>query len=191
MNKGFTLMEVLAVVMVLALVGAMAVPSFRASNAEQRFRRAKISLMKLGQAIRTMENDGNCVNTDPSDEKNYSFVGTESDDFLPTNANLTYDDCGTTGVPRRSIPSATGACNALTIKWIFFCGDFRAKDFIGLPYKFTYVREGSDLTTGQVFMEGVGGAGKYIGKKCRVDINDLSKIKQPESNDECDGTQPD
>ena len=170
MNKGFTLMEVLAVVMVLALLGAMAVPSFRSVNSEQKFRRAKISMVKLAQAIKSVH-----TRTGQSVTENSFFVGTDTDSYLLTeHETIRGVECRNTGIPARSV--AAGAAT-LALTELFKCGDLRPKDFVGLPYKFTY-----DGT--QVIMKGQPGAGKKYykesetnpGIECAVSMDDLSTI---------------
>ena len=173
MNKGFTLMEVLAVVMVLAILGLMAVPSFRSVNSEQKFRRAKISMVKLAQAIKSVQTrTGQSVSSAEADN---SFVGTDNSYLLTEHEIVKGVDCPSTGIPARSI---AGGAATLVLQDLFKCGDLRPKDFVGLPYEFAYT--GTSVT-----MEGKPGAGKkyyneenseHPGVVCGVSMDDLSTI---------------
>ncbi len=53
MKKGFTLMEVMAVVLVIAVVASFALPAIREARKMVRYQRAKAGASKMAQAMRT------------------------------------------------------------------------------------------------------------------------------------------
>ena len=57
MKKGFTLMEVLAVLLVIAVVVSFAVPVLRAIISEVNYQRAKTAGVKMAEAIRIFYKD--------------------------------------------------------------------------------------------------------------------------------------
>ena len=65
---------------------------------------------------------------------------------------------------------------------MFFCGDLRPEDFIGLPYMFMYKKSedaapDDDYESSRVIMTGVDGAGsKYQEKQCWVTIGNPGEI---------------
>lgn len=148
MNKGFTLMEVLAVMLILAVIAAFAVPSIRSIRADIRHRRAKTALVLFQEAL------------DQIARRSGKEI-LENDSFTP-NANIletrTCDMLSNTGIPVKR----GGVGFVLTTRSIynlFGCGYLNPKDFQGLPYTF------KNATTG-VKMKGETGAGKKYEGKC-------------------------
>lgn len=120
MKKGFTLMEILAVLLVIAVVVSMAVPVFRAIRFEVKNSQAKAAASKLAQQMRTYYqiSRGRVVG---------GFF-----DASDSTVIFTPDDCvepNVTGVPSKK----SGEVN---VKQLFACGYLTGKDFSGLPYTF-------------------------------------------------------
>ncbi len=127
-KKGFTLMEILAVLLVIAVVVSMAVPVLRSVRYEVKNSQAKTAAHKLAQAVRAYYQVSR-----GGVPKGQSFTPTESAD--KTNVVLaTASACASpseTGIP---LQKTTGT---VEIKQLFACGYLSFKDFISLPYTFT------------------------------------------------------
>lgn len=124
MKKGFTLMELLAVLLVIAVVVSMAAPVFRAVRYEIKNSQAKNAAKKMAEAMHSYYQAS----------RGYKVTGC----FTPTaSAGLTViktaaSACtspGATGIPA----SAGGSVN---VSQLFACGYLSYKDFMSLPYEF-------------------------------------------------------
>lgn len=127
MKKGFTLMEVLAVVLILAVIAAFAVPAVRSARTDMKNRQANAAFVQFSQAIAQLN-----ANTG-------SFIAPESS-FNPATpagkAVLYNNNCqeGTaTGVP---VTRRDANNDPLAISNLFACGYLNPKDFKGLNYEF-------------------------------------------------------
>lgn len=120
-------MEILAVILVIAVVVSLAVPIFRAVRFDLRNAQAKGSLKKLDQAIRTFYQDSRGSNITPTCFSGVAGVANCS------NAPLSSSACTNRGAT--GIPSQTVAPRSL-VDELFGCGYLNPKDFAGLPYKF-------------------------------------------------------
>jgi len=125
-QKGFTLMEILFVVLIIAIVIGFAAPVWRAVRADIKNRQAKTALKKLAEARRNyyQSSKGNDFSTG-------LFVapinsGTSLDGW----AGQTCSGISTSGIPGGSMP-------ALSVAKAFACGLLDWRDFKGLPYEFT------------------------------------------------------
>ena len=121
MKKGFTLMEILAVLLVIAVVVSMAVPVFRAIRFEVKNSQAKAAASKLAQQMRTYY------------QISRGRVVGGSVDASDSNVIFTTAACvepNVTGVPSQQ----SGA--KVDVKQLFACGYLSGKDFAGLPYTF-------------------------------------------------------
>ena len=120
MNKrGFTLMEVLAVLLVLAVIASLAVPGIRAANYEVKNSRAKTAAKRLLEGMRNYKQAtrGGTV-TFPAAGFNGTF---SSACTVPVN----------TGIPGQA------AQVSIDVDQLAVCGGFVSpKDFRGLPYLF-------------------------------------------------------
>lgn len=121
MKKGFTLMEVLAVILLLAVVVSLTSPVFRAVRHEIRHAQAKVAAKKLAEALKTYYQ--------------VSRGGTMSACFQATNTSITQptqtcSNPSATGIPRSSQAATTA------VEQLFACGYLSSKDFRGLPYTF-------------------------------------------------------
>ena len=115
-KKGFTLMEILAVLLIIAVVLSFAIPAFRSVRFEQRNSSAKAGVKKLSEAVRSFYQNSKGVKITGS----FSGTGLTS---VPSCQNL-----GASGVP--------GTGKTADITQLFACGYLNANDFAGLPYTF-------------------------------------------------------
>ena len=91
MKKGFTLMEILAVLLILAVVASFAVPVIRSVRADIRYQSAKSSALKMAEAIRSYY-----TNT-----KGYKITGSVGgrDVFLNSVSSSSCTNPSATGIP--------------------------------------------------------------------------------------------
>ncbi len=135
-SKGFTLMEVLAVLLILAVVVTFALPGIRLVRDEVRYGQAKNAAIKMADAMRVFYQDS----------KGYRPVGVlkgklEADDndsvenpvSVVTAAQGSCDHAGYNGVP--SSGTSGGTLHA-ALAQLFACDYLSTKDFVGLPYQF-------------------------------------------------------
>lgn len=134
MKKGFTLMEILAVLLVIALVLSLAMPVLRTVRFEMRNSQAKAATRKLAEAVKTYYNvsRGSLVTGcfTPSTAAGKTIIQT-----APSACN----SLASTGIPN------TGTAAATPIAQLFACGYLEYKDFVGLPYRFCPYAEASGL----------------------------------------------
>lgn len=126
MKKGFTLMEILAVLLVIAVVVSMAAPVFRAVRYEIKNSQAKNAAKKMAEAMQSYYQSS----------RGYNVTGC----FTPTSA------AGLTAIKTASSactsPGATGipahrrGFGTSDVKQLFACGYLSFKDFMSLPYEF-------------------------------------------------------
>ncbi|MBP5616744.1 MAG: prepilin-type N-terminal cleavage/methylation domain-containing protein [Elusimicrobiaceae bacterium] len=170
MKKGFTLMEILAVLLVIAVVASFAVPIIRSVRSEMRYQRAKTAALKIAEAMRSYY-----YNT-----KGYTITGSfgggsdeKGGDVAQTYALAACVDEASSGVPA----SERGETIAQTsISVLFNCHYLDPKDFRDLPYTFTACNDSLDncisanVCPGKGFVYAVGNAaaGQYLGKRILV-----------------------
>ena len=153
MKQGFTLMEVLAVLLVIAVVASLTAPVFRAARYEIKHSQAKLALKKLHEAKQRYYQMSRGVAIEAC------FSGADTD--VISAAPSTCSDPGATGIPAKYYSRrARNSANDL-----FACGLLEAKDFAGLPYRFCTYKPG-ELNTpyydGGTYAYGLEGAGaKY------------------------------
>lgn len=123
MKKGFTLMELLAVLLVIAVVVSMAVPAFRAVRYEIKNSQAKTAAKKMAEAIRTYYQDS----------RGYTITGcfTPSQDEV---ARTKPESCDSPGA--KGIPAYKNGRGSNDVDQLFACGYLSYKDFLKLPYEF-------------------------------------------------------
>lgn len=147
MKKGFTLMEILAVLLIIAVIGGFALPVLKSVRAEIRHHQAKVAALKMAEAMRSFyQNTRGYQITGSIDGASASKVG--------SNCTLSSELMG--------IP-ATESAGAKTknIQVLFECSYLSAKDFINVPYTFTAASRPFDT---DVLLHVVGkgkAAGKY------------------------------
>ncbi len=169
MKKGFTLMEILAVLLVIAVVASFAVPVIRSIRSEMRYQRAKAAALKIAEAMRSYY-----YNT-----KGYGITGTfggsdKGGDVAQTYALATCNDDALSGVPASERGVTGGGSNNISV--LFNCHYLNPKDFRDLPYTFTTCDNSLDncITAnacpgkGFVYATGNTDAGQYMGKKILV-----------------------
>lgn len=125
MKKGFTLMELLAVLLVIAVVVSMAAPVFRAVRYEIKNSQAKNAAKKMAEAMHSYYQAS----------RGYKVTGS----FTPTTvaglnliktAPSTCNSPGATGIP------ASTSGGSVDVSQLFACGYLSYKDFMSLPYEF-------------------------------------------------------
>lgn len=155
MKKGFTLMEVLAVVVLLAMVVSFAAPAYRAVRFDMKHSQAKLAAKKLAEAVRSyyQVSRGGTIQA--------CFRGTDVDGL----AGGTCVNPAATGIPQTTAPSALN-----TAEQLFACGFLTVKDFKGSPYRFCTYRPEDDIATDPVGFVSplyavVYGTGNAVGSK--------------------------
>lgn len=129
MKKGFTLMEILAVLLVLALILSLAAPILRSVRFEAKNSKARVALLKLAEATKTYYNvsrggkfsAGDCFN--PSTAAGEAVIKTA----------VSSCDTGGTSPAATGIPGSTFTQQT---SQLFACGYLSYKDFAKLPYLF-------------------------------------------------------
>ena len=130
MKKGFTLMEVLFVLLVIALVLSFALPAFRSVRYDVQNARAKNALRKLVEARRSFYqyNKGTdivaCWND--SNAGACSFVGNDAQELASAACN---DSSARSGIP-------SSAATPVAVGQLFACQFLDWKDFKGIYYTF-------------------------------------------------------
>jgi len=124
MKKGFTLMEILAVLLVIAVLASFAVPMVRSVMAEVRYRRARVAGARMAEAIRAFF----------TDSKGFHITG--SINGLAAAEIISSDsDCenpALDGLP----PYDTATSGDIGVEQLFHCNYLTGKDFAGLNYNF-------------------------------------------------------
>lgn len=118
MKKGFTLMEILFVLLVIALVVSFAVPAIRSVRYDVYNSRAKAALKKLAEARRSYYQQ-----TKGSDISG-GFGGSVAESY----ASETCQDVAASGIP--------GSRTNSDVSQLFACGFLDWRDFVDLPYNF-------------------------------------------------------
>lgn len=168
-------MEMLAVILVIAVVVSMAAPVFRSVRYEMKNSQAKAAAKKMAEAIKSyyQANRGQKINA-----ANACF--TPSTLTILTTCS---SSAGATGIPGQSVLP-------VNVEELFSCGYLSWKDFESLPYKFcanytTSAPEGfAKLPTGAakgkvwVFAGGLDGAGpKYQQSKGYIFVDNTLTVK--------------
>lgn len=119
MKKGFTLMEILFVLLVIALVVSFAVPAIRSVRYDVYNSRAKAALKKLAEARRSYYQQ-----TKGSDITTSSFSAASAGTY----AGKSCQAVAASGIP--------GSRTTSSVDQLFACGFLDWRDFDGLPYTF-------------------------------------------------------
>lgn len=130
MKKGFTLMEILFVLLVIALVVSFAVPAIRSVRYDVYNSRAKAALRKLAEARRSYYQ--------------YTKGSDVSGSFSASSENNIFSGVACSNVAASGIP---GARSNSDVGQLFACGFLDWKDFAGLPYNFVFC--GTTVSIGQ------------------------------------------
>lgn len=135
MKKGFTLMEMLAVVLVIAVVVSMAAPVFRSVRYEMKNSQAKNAAKKLAEAMHSY------YQTSRGAKLTGCFTPTkDAGKAVLAAAPSTCVSPGATGIP-------STAPSQQAVSQLFACGFLSPKDFRNLPYNFC-VNYSSSVPTG-------------------------------------------
>ena len=126
-NKGFTLMEILAVLLVIAVIASFAVPLIKSVRREMQYQKAKAAGVQLAEAVRSFYADSKGC---------FVFHDAESDQSVFYGADAAGGSCPNnnpvkTGVPNYCPEGAAGGPQA-----VFACGYLSPKIFVDLPYNF-------------------------------------------------------
>ena len=124
MKKGFTLMEILAVLLVIAVLASFAVPLVRSVMADVRYRRARVAGSKMAEAIRIFF----------TDSKGFRISGSING-IAASELISAEDDChnpALDGLP----PYDTSNSGDIDVSQLFHCNYLTGKDFAGLNYIF-------------------------------------------------------
>lgn len=128
MKKGFTLMELLAVLLVIAVVVSMAAPVFRAVRYEIKNSQAKNAAKKMAEAMHSYY------------QASRGHKVKENDCFTPTTAaglnviKTAASACTSPGA--EGVPAYKKTTGTVEVKQLFACGYLSYKDFMSLPYEF-------------------------------------------------------
>ncbi|MBO7191037.1 MAG: prepilin-type N-terminal cleavage/methylation domain-containing protein [Elusimicrobiaceae bacterium] len=135
MQKGFTLMEMLAVGLMLAVIMSLATPVVRSFRYEIKNAQARTAAGKLAQGFRNYLKDMKCTEV-----PDYGCFSPE-DDVIQTDAS----QC--TSQKNTGVPTSPSLCAALPTdrvarqKTLFACGYVAYKDFAKSPYEFCLGRK--------------------------------------------------
>lgn len=146
-KRGFTLMEILAVLLVIAVVSSFAVPIFRSVRYDIKNAQAKGSLKKLDAAIRSFYSNSRGTNFTPGCFSGLSGVAGCSSATMDSTVCV---NRGATGIPNQ-----TGVNEYADIGELFGCGFLIKKDFVDLPYKFYVCLPGSASNPSDCALPGV------------------------------------
>ncbi len=119
-DRGFTLMEVLAVLLLLAVIASMAVPGIRTARFEMKNSQAKAAAKKLLEGI-----------------NNYRRVSRGGTVTFPAAGFTGAFDTTCTAAVNTGIPGQAASAS-MSVAQLVPCGFLSPKDFEGLPYKFYY-----------------------------------------------------
>ncbi len=134
-KQGFTLMEILAVILVIAVIASFAVPMIKSVRREMRYQKAKAAGVQLAEAVRSFyTNTKGCL---PISKDGSGFFG-------PDAASGTCPADAKTGIPcvEKQVDDTA----------VFGCGYLSPKMFVDLPYNF--VVEDPRTSEGNVFVTG-------------------------------------
>lgn len=125
-TKGFTLMEILAVLLVIAVIASFAVPLIQSVRRDVRLQKAKAAGIELAEAVRSFYTDtkGCLATTDDN-----SFQGAQT-------APAEVGACPATHPIKTGIPPGNGICSETNARIVFACDYISSKMFVDLPYEF-------------------------------------------------------
>ena len=135
-KKGFTLMEALAVVLIVALLVSLAMPIYRSIRYEVRHSQAEQAAVKMAEALRSFY----------VASKGIAIIGSFNPSTADGVSKMTSTACPqtlfATGLPPRIRGEETGS-----IEYLFGCKYLTYKDFENLPYTFTANGRNANLVT--------------------------------------------
>ena len=184
MQKGFTLMEMLAVGLMLAVIMSLATPVVRNFRNEIKNAQARTAAGKLAQGYRNYLKDRKCLLV-----PNRGCFSPTQDTVIQTDASQCTESRNT-GVPGRPSLCLITFTDTTDLKNLFACGYVAYKDFANIPYEFcvggkkssTYPDPESGVAPYYVVAYGLEGAGtkyrytnsnkKFIYVDSRMEVRD-------------------
>lgn len=170
-KKGFTLMEILAVLLILALVSMFAIPAIRQVRSMVQYQQAKSAALKLGEAIRSYYKN----------TRGYYITGSvlgKEESGAETNLASNATSVACSNPAATGIPSNSTGTSESNIKQLFACDYVSVKDFIGLPYEFT-ANKPSSTSDVLVTVTGTASAGRYKNKSFTVHLDgSVKEVKE-------------
>lgn len=129
-NKGFTLMEIMAVLMILAVVVMFALPGIRAIRDEIYYYQAKSAAVKMADAMRSyyQRTKGSLV-VGQIVGRSTNAAGAETTTVMDAANNVGCNNNVFSGIPANAISQQH-------LAQLFACDYLLTKDFAGLPYQF-------------------------------------------------------
>lgn len=145
MKKGFTLMEVLAVMLVVAVIASLLTPAVRAVRSEVYYHRAKLAALKMAEAIRSYYRDSKGYDI----SGDFSGSAVNSPDTFASFLETIKDDCPPDSPARMGIVMPTNAGKVKDVTELFQCNYLSWREFEGLPYTFaaTHWNDADTLVT--------------------------------------------
>lgn len=122
-RNGFTLMEVLAVLLVLAVIASLAVPGVRSVRYEIKNGQTKTAAKKMIEGIRQYRRISRGGGVQSFGAGGFTFSQLDLTEACTAPIS--------TGIPGQ-------ASGTITVNQLFVCGFLSPKDFRGLPYTFYY-----------------------------------------------------
>ncbi len=167
-TKGFTLMEILAVLLILAVVTMFSLPAVRATRSLMQHHQAKSAAIKMAEAMRVYYQN----------TKGYLITGQLRGKLIDNDArtfsviSAAEQSCNNTAMT--GIPSTTASTSRTSsMAQLFACDYLSTKDFAGLPYTFiahedpfNKYNNNDDLIL--LTVTGTADAGKYQNKSFTV-----------------------
>ena len=129
-NKAFTLMEILAVLLVIAVVASFTVPVIKSVRREMRYQKAKTAGVQIAEAVRSFYTDTKgCLVSNMT-----GFLG----------GDMMTSSCNNTNPIKTGIPASENSDNCGGVNALFGCKYISTKVFTDLPYTF-YVADKANL----------------------------------------------
>ena len=183
-RRGFTLMEIVFVILVIALIVSFALPAFRKVRYDIRNSRAKAALVKLAQARRSFYQTTKgwdvyeWAGSGGTPGTNY-FDGTMARNYAA--GTCASDNPALTGIP----PSSTGGRKE--VSQLFACGFLDWRDFEDIPYRF-YICSLENTVAAPCNVQGYAGArglnsetaGKYADDSYWMNVNSNMRLRDSE-----------
>lgn len=129
MKKGFTLMEILAVLLIIAVVVSMAVPVFRSVRYDIKNSQAKKAAKALAEAMRTYYQVSRGLGVQATcftPTTDTSIVMADSSECISPSAE---------GIPYQQNATISNSSRS-PVSQLFACGYLSYKDFANSPYQF-------------------------------------------------------
>jgi type IV pilus assembly protein PilA len=146
-DKGFTLIELMVVVMIIAVLLAIAIPTFLGSKSKAEDRSAQSSLRNAVTAAKT-------IYTDSSDYESADEV-----ELKESEPSLTFEDAATASADPKTVSVNGGTASPTTVSKVFYAA---AKSKSGECY---YIKD--DINAGTTYFK-VGSTGTCTGAAAKL-----------------------